>query len=430
MRQMGEQSPHLPLPPPPPSWSPPPPPSDAVDAELAAAVADVVVRDKQGRMYVPLLPQYSCATAERYRCVLICRVVLCALAGAVLVLSVVGDVVPFCADGYFGYVGWSRYYYLWPSMGDSWMAADGELHSVIGLSMATIALSIICVALLSVFAAQWRTHERERRADEALCLRVCAHFGRPRPGQTVLPDDPLLYANQRVENRGVVASVPLEQRELRRRKRDWDMGVAIFSMLLVTAALALVVLVLMVTMCSSVADEFTASPGPALYGVAMGAALVSSIVIAIPEVANVLLCRAPRVERCMLMVAHEADEDDGDAAAALLLLQRLGLSRRALRGNTSGVGFGHDGANPLTSGVQHGIPMALPGPSGGHAGGAARRTAERAGAAGGRRGYATPGCAGGRWRVLQRRVLRAAAAALQRACCAVSRGTGCGERRA
>ncbi|KAK7196060.1 hypothetical protein NESM_000540100 [Novymonas esmeraldas] len=237
-------------------------------------------------------------------------------------------------------------------LGASLVFGAGAAVELKVMCVVTSVLGFVSVVLSAVWAGMWAVHERQRLADQTANRDVLSLHGRCAPGSTVLPANPFEYANRRVENRSLVACVPLETREARRRKHDRNIGIATFSMLIGAAAAALVATVLMKEGSDSFFSPFHGVlwTGVVLYAVATGVGVIGFIVVVIPPATGLLLCRARPVERCVLMIADEESEMRGVPAPSP---READVNAAFLQSPLS---------NVLVNGVAHGMPVALPGP--------------------------------------------------------------------
>ncbi|KAK7196123.1 hypothetical protein NESM_000547200 [Novymonas esmeraldas] len=325
-----------------PNSTPPCPPvaenrSGAIDDSTATAVGETLVVDAHRRHYLTVLPRYSCATADDYRRVLAWRIVLCVLTVVVLVLSVVGQVVPYvsrtcdrygrCINTYDGTIKYGE-----------WTETNSWTMYSIGLFPLSIVASCVAgvlVALTITFACLWSSDESQRCAEAAMNRRVLRLYGRVRGDTHVdqLSDFP--YANRCVTNTGLVEHVPLEVREAARAKRDRDVGIAIFSLYIVYFGLDLTMVMFMFTTVPTSSysyynyyyseDVGVQGAGVVVCTIALIIAVLAFVLVAIPQATDLSLCHPRQVTRCFLMLVHEdgdAIEDTALVAAARLLVER------------------------------------------------------------------------------------------------------------
>ncbi|KAK7196059.1 hypothetical protein NESM_000540000 [Novymonas esmeraldas] len=312
---------------------------ETLDRATAAELADTHVMDGQRRRYVTVLPPY-CSSTEDYVRVLAWRIVLCMLTLPVLVLSVVAQVVPYIHQECSWYVhvcfrsggcpgsDGGYYYYLVTQESSTTMYSIG----LFPLCIVACVFALVLLALTITFAALWMWDESRRRAEAAMNRRVLRLYGRARADGCVDELSNLPYANKCVTNAGLVRHVPLEAREVARAKRDRDVGISIFSLYLVYLALDLSVVCIMFIIprdsevgywCVYESKKYTT--GTILSVIALGLGVLSVVLVAVPQAANLSLCCPRRVTRCLLMIAHEEDEaiaDTAALAAARLLLER------------------------------------------------------------------------------------------------------------
>lgn len=333
------------------------------EARMEWARADALVKDESGREYVAIHPGYACKSQGKYRRVLASRIVLCVVIAITETMVIVGQVLPYVhnvLDTEF-----SDSEETWPlslSVWSGWFTAESlSVHftyaqqNVPAEVVVTIAsvLTVLCVVMTAVYAALRSYNESARGVDATSNLHVLAEYGRARPGEAKQPSNPFSYVNRRVENNRLVANVPLEQRELRRRKVDRLIGIIIFSLLLVAAALVLVTVALLSHKFTSEYARYSGKldAGFIILTLLLLMYIVSLVLLAVPHASNLHLCRLSPPTRCVLMVAHEGDEMNDMPPVAWLRQHPEHHYDSAITG-----------PNVFVPGVAQGIPMALPAP--------------------------------------------------------------------
>ncbi|KAK7198881.1 hypothetical protein NESM_000854600 [Novymonas esmeraldas] len=336
-----------------------------------------LVYDHSGRPYVAMHPIYSSSNGTR-ACVLAFRITVCLLSLVVLVLSIVGQIVPYLKDVDDDDT-W--YYTVWEEqrVDDNGDASSKMLDSNAALAVFAILTGIFALVsfiLAAVYASQWARAERERRAEERDSAELQSKHGRRRESAAPRNDnrsserrgrrisdsdsDSFPYTNERVLNSGLVASVPHEEREANRRRLDRDMGIAIFSMLLCAAVCGFVTVILMGVGYSI--DGYGGSTyqtelvaGFALFLVAFLLAVAAFILLAVPAATRLYLCCPPPVEDSELMAVREDEEDETTVPPPT-------APRNPYQTGYTNAATAHGGGGGVDGHVAHGIPMALPGP--------------------------------------------------------------------
>ncbi|KPA77991.1 hypothetical protein ABB37_06756 [Leptomonas pyrrhocoris] len=307
---------------------------------MLRAAGDSLVQDERGdRCYVAINPGYAAPPAA-YTRVLAVRSLVGFLAFVGTLLSAVGQAVYFRRGAY----GMSKYG-VWRSFQfpGCWINdLDPEASKMRKVfAVATSVFGLISCILSTVYAVEWPTLERARRAEQEdnfqlLCTYATGLNDAEDSSATSFP-----FVNARVENRGHVEKVPIEEVERRRRKKDNDVGIAIFSMTMMAAVSAIITVLLMLYFhdsdfyCDGYQSEWDAGFG--LFIASLALSVTAFILVAIPQLTDLYLCRLPPVVRCQLMLV--------DVHRALQQQPPPGASTAQYRSYTNA-----------------GLPVALPGP--------------------------------------------------------------------
>ncbi|KPA77992.1 hypothetical protein ABB37_06757 [Leptomonas pyrrhocoris] len=283
-------------------------------------------------LYPPPVQRTRCRTAG----VMICRVVVALLAAAIVVFTIVGQLLPFCMYSERGER--DEKYSVWqeirpPSTRSAWWRnsrtrtsdrEDNIAEKVFAVLSA--ALSLVACALCFAFVGLWARHEqrRQREADAYTQAQRCAEeeemqerrdgqhgssadrpsHRRPRHNEVAAagsaPSDSPTTANPRTFG----ATEKMYERERQRRRVDHSVGTAAFVFLLVAAVAALVTVALMADFYTEeVADEVehprweSASylAGFGLFIAALASGVVASALLALPCLTELYLCCDPQV---------------------------------------------------------------------------------------------------------------------------------------
>lgn len=315
---------------------------------------NALVIDFLGRAYVPINPGYASPTRVYCR-VLACRCVLAALSCATFILCVVGQIV----SSVLTHNGKdSTKYTVWTAVdkgisGNLTLRRDDETEMQAVAALSAI-LGFVAMGLSIASAVLWAVLERRRAVEAVQCRRALQAYGERRSEEEQAAAaasaaslaDRFPYTNPRVENRGQVSRVPCEEAEQRRCTVDKNVTISALVVHTLTGIFAVTTLGLMISdyeqlQWDSGQNNVRIGAAVPVFAVATGLALLTIVLVSVPQVTQSRLCGRVSPPRCALMVVSEAD-----AGSAGEELRRLMLA-----------------ANPLMSGVMTGVPVALPGPS-------------------------------------------------------------------
>lgn len=274
-----------------------------------------LVRDNRGYAYVALHPGYSeRRTVRQY--VLAFRIIVCIFSFIVLLLSIIGQVIPFCQEGKEGryqihYTVWQEQVYTKKISKAIIVEYNEHAKGVQVFAILAAVFGLVAFILAAFFASCWPQSEAARRAEEDANEKLQVNYGTERTGSQDSDDTVFPYENERVVN-DRVAYIPFEAEERRRRRQDRDLGIALFSLLLAAALCALITLIFMSTFRSNQIDEYYQPKdreGLPLFIVALVFAVVAAVLVAIPPATKLYLCCAPPAVPADLMVLEAAQEE-------------------------------------------------------------------------------------------------------------------------
>ncbi|KPA77953.1 hypothetical protein ABB37_06723 [Leptomonas pyrrhocoris] len=292
-----------------------------------------IVRDDHGRTYVAVHPRYSSASGYRHR-IFSFQIVVSVLSLCALVFAIVGQVVPFGQDGnvhdlHLMFSIW--YIHISSPTGELVNATDNKSAGGAKVfAVLTAVFSLLAFVLAAVHASFWHHDERLRSEEEDANATLQSKYGTLRAGSR-MSNDSFPYENQRVLNT-CGDLVPFEVAEHTRRRRDRNLGITTFSLLLATALCALISLILISSLFSKLivgVDTIRYRAGMPLFIVALILAVIAFTVLAIPQLTALYLCNAPQTPHADLMVLGNAQRDSEE-------LQQQQYSQSAVGGSVAG----------------------------------------------------------------------------------------------
>lgn len=283
-------------------------------------------------LYPPPVQHSRCRTGV----VAVFRVLVALLAMAMAVLSVVGQVVPFCKV-----VDWKKEksYSVWRETKKKYKKMktkqeDREDNAGEKLfAILTVVCSVVGCVLCFVFVDLWVRHEQERRREvnayanaqryaEEMQTVDAAHPHQEKSSRCDGDVHRLKSPSSRHRFDTYEGGAVLHQLERRRRRVDRDVGIAAFSLLLAAAVASLVTVALMAQFYNAeVADEVEAEKGEEammldgvkcfIAGLVLGA--VAFLVLALPVATDLYLCCPPLVGKAYPAERlSRSDSDDYD----------------------------------------------------------------------------------------------------------------------
>lgn len=169
----------------------------------------------------------------------------------------------------------------------------------------TAVAEVIAFILGAVYAAAWAGVEAKRRTEKGANAELQRACGKARNSTEDSNRMSFPFSNIHVESQGHVKTIPIEVVEDRRQKRDNDLGSAFFGTLVVAAAMVAITVALVADFKSRyiyVDFHTTWDAGFGLFIAALILAVIGFILLAVPQLTYLYMCRRQAIERCQLML--------------------------------------------------------------------------------------------------------------------------------